>query len=99
MSIWRCKEGSADNDLLLCSSVQMPDSVSAVPLSMLRYACAHRLRTGTDAGNPTVCCASALQLGKRLDGGLVCREEESLGDISTLADPSVVKTLLEMRRQ
>ena len=28
---------------------------------------------------------------------LVCRDEESLGDISTLADPGVVKVLIEMR--
>ena len=29
----------------------------------------------------------------------LCREEDSLGDTSTLADPSVVQTLLSLRGQ
>lgn len=28
---------------------------------------------------------------------VLCREEDSLGDISTLADPSVVQQLLDLR--
>ena len=30
---------------------------------------------------------------------MICREEDQLGDTSTLADPSVVQTLLSMRGQ